>query len=479
MSRPGRWRTTLWNPRGSGAMRTYSTNPLVWSRGYEPAQRDAMPPSLGWMLFIVVWIGSCIGGFALVTTARQPVLGALLAGVPTVIGCLAKPTFALCCICFILPWGGAIAYEGIVSADRVVGGVAAVGILANCLFTGKGIRIKESPLLPLFLIAAWGAVSFSWAIYPVPAVAKALQVLQLSIWGLAIWNGLAYCGGHTWPLRCFVWGVLIVVLQLYLSGSIESMTHSAERVTVGEGVNPGKFAVILGSAFFVSVYLFLNDPSKWLRPVWIAAAIVTPGVMVQTGSRGPMVGLAIATAVSVLSFRMFWKSKTMAIATILMLILFAGGVYWSFHGGFVSKLSVTRLTSSTEGARSVSYRFYLVKTGIGYILAHPLTGAGLENYLLHVGQQNIVHVDIIHLGTELGIPAMLLYIWFLIKQTTGFTKTTSPPQKWLMRTFVIFLAISACGHVLFFKKVFWFFMVGSAAIAYRSRHLERYHVAEQ
>lgn len=448
-------------------MKTLASEPTLRPTVAPFKSRETITASSGWILFVVFWIVSCLGGLALATMAGQPFLGILVAGLPTLIGVVVSPTFALCCIALMLPQGGALTYEGFLSGDRVIGGIAAVGILVHSMISGQGIRLKGSPLLPLFLIAAWGTFSCLWAAYPLPALYKALQLIQLSIWGLAIWNALAYRQGHIWPLRCYLCGTLLVLSHMFLTGSIQSMAHSAERITVGEGVNPGKFAIILGITFFVSVYLIIRDPVKKFRLLWILPALISPAVMIQTGSRGPMLAFAIAVIVSLLSFRAFLQSKAIMFGSVLMILLFIGGVFWSLRGGFASESSVDRLTSSAYRERSFAYRFYLVKNGIGHILARPLTGAGLENYLLRVGQKNIVHVDIVHLGTELGIPAMLLYIWFLFKLIATFRQNESPPEKWLMRTLVILLAISACGHVLFFKKVFWFFTIGSAAICYR------------
>jgi hypothetical protein len=417
-----------------------------------------------WVLFIAVWAGCCLTGLALAVWREQVLVGIFIAGVPSLVGMIAKPTFALCCITLMLTMGGSLVYEGIVTGDKVVGGVAALGILVNFLVTGKGISIRGSPLVPLFLIAAWGVASIGWATYPGPALRAALRRVQLVIWGLAVWIALAHGKDYIWPLRCYAGGMLGVVCQMFFTGSVHRMARAAERMTieVTTAINPADFAVLL----------LLWDPVKWLRPVYLVSAFIFPALMVQTGSRGPLLALGAAMAASVFSFSSFMKSKAMLIGTSLMVVLFAGGTCWSLRSGFVSETSVERLTSSHERGSAAAFRGYLAKTGVQRIMARPLTGTGLGNYLLVGFDRTTVHTEILFLGTELGIPAVLLYTWYVWKLTAAFLKTKSPPERWFLRTMLIFLVLEACVHVMFFKKIFWFFTIGAAAICYRARQAE-------
>ncbi|UCG17508.1 MAG: O-antigen ligase family protein [Phycisphaerales bacterium] len=422
----------------------------------------------------MAWATSCLVGVAAAAWYEQAVLGLMIATPLTLVGVVLSPTFALCCIALMLPLGGSLVYEGTISSDRVVGAVAALGILANHLATGKGIRIGGSPLIPLFLIVVWSLLAVLWAAYPMVAVAGAFTLVQLAIWGLAVWNALAYGRHAIWPLRCYAGGTLVIAGHMFWTGSIYRMARSAERVTVEvtAAINPADFAVLLGVAFFVTVYLILRDPTKWLRPVWALGALIFPAIMIQTGSRGPLLALGAAIFISLFTAASgFRKSKAMLIGVAAMLVLAAGGAYWSMHGGFISEKSMERLTSSGEKERAASFRLYLAKTGVDHVLRNPL-GVGLGNYTLVGVETTVVHMEILFLGTELGIPAMVLYVWFFWKLGAGSLKTKSPAEKWFLQTMVVFLMAAACIHVIFFRKVFWFSTIAAAAIAYRSRQEE-------
>ena len=65
---------------------------------YDPTERTSgiqMDPVVG-ALLLTVWLLTCLAGFGVMFLARQPIIGAAIIGIPTFIGMILKPSFALC-----------------------------------------------------------------------------------------------------------------------------------------------------------------------------------------------------------------------------------------------------------------------------------------------------------------------------------------------------------------------------------------------
>lgn len=431
------------------------------------------PVSSAWIFFVIIWAASCVSGALVAAMVHEPILGMLIAGLPTVFGVAMKPSFAVCCITVMLPLGSVLSYQGNLSGDRVVGGLATLGILVHCLVVRKGIHAKGSPLLPIFLIACLGTLSILWAPYQAPAIVQSITLLQLVFYNLAVWNALVYGEDVIWPLRCYAGSTLMMGCWLLMTNSLVAHTRTDERLTISitETANPADFAVLLGAAFFVSVYLVLRDPAKWLRPLWLASAPLPVALMIMTGSRGPLVGLAAGIGATFLSVRSVRQSKALLVGCVLMMLLVGGGIYGAAESGLITSSTLKRLTKTEKRGAAFEDRVWLATQGLENIVERPFTGVGLGNFRYHV-QTAVAHVDIVHLGTELGIFAMICYVWFLSKQVAGVIKTKSPYERWFLAIMTAFLAVSACGHVIYFRKVYHFFMFAAAAIAYRTRIAE-------
>jgi hypothetical protein len=424
--------------------------------------------------FIPVWLLCCAGGVATAVFGGQLFIGALIAAVPTLLGVVLSPSFALCCIALMLPLGGALTYGGQLTGDRVVGGIATLGILAHQLATGKGIRLRGSPMLPLFLITGWGALSALWSREPLLAVVGAATLVQLCIYGVAVWNALAYDHSPIWCFRCYVIGMTGALGHAYLTGTFEQMARSGQRLTFAattgtDVVNPNVFAGLLGLAFIVSVYLAMRDPSKWLRVIWISGAALFPGVMILSGSRGALLALGVAVGTSAVNFYSFWRSKLMWIALPLAVLVLAGGAYWSTHSGMLSKKTAERLSSSREIEDALDERVDLIKGGLSAMARNPVLGTGLANFLMVTSAKLVAHNDLVNIGAELGMIGLLFYVWYQWRLFRAFLGTRSPPEKWFMQVAALFIFICSCKGAIFMIKFVWFFTIAAAAIAHSSR----------
>ncbi len=80
---------------------------------YEPAERtsDIQLPGALDILLLTIWAVICLIGFAVIFLTKNTVAGIFIIGIPTVVGMVIKPTFALCIMMLVLPTGAGIGVE--------------------------------------------------------------------------------------------------------------------------------------------------------------------------------------------------------------------------------------------------------------------------------------------------------------------------------------------------------------------------------
>src|SRR4030042_2490022 len=100
---------------------------------YEPAARlrratpwrertsDILLPPIVNVLLFMVWGVICLIGAAVMFVGGNTVAGIVIIAVPTFIGMIVKPTFALCIMMFATPSGSRVGYNEKFSLARAIG----------------------------------------------------------------------------------------------------------------------------------------------------------------------------------------------------------------------------------------------------------------------------------------------------------------------------------------------------------------------
>jgi putative inorganic carbon (hco3(-)) transporter len=128
---------------------------------------------------------------------------------------------------------------------------------------------------------------------------------------------------------------------------------------------------------------------------------------IATFSRGGFIGLVCVGAV--LAWRLA-KSNKFLIATglpiaLLLFLLFAPGGYRS------------RIASTTDDS-GIARREEL-KRSLFVAIHHPLFGVGINNYILFSDVNHATHNAYTQVASEMGFPALLIYVLFLITPLKG------------------------------------------------------------
>lgn len=219
-----------------------------------------------------------------------------------------------------------------------------------------------------------------------------------------------------------IWLLVLIVTCILSLGAINDyrLGRLALQGTRIKGIigglfeNPNDLALHLVTMTPIAIALVFCSKGPLRKLFYIACAIVTTAGVVVTFSRGGF--LALASAAGFILWRLARRHRILiasigAVAVVLF-ILFAPGGY----GG--------RLTTSDDSARA---RFDDLKRSIYVAAHHPVFGVGIDNYVLYSNSNHATHNAYTQVAAEIGFPAMLVYILFLItplKQLRGVANET-------------------------------------------------------
>ena len=171
--------------------------------------------------------------------------------------------------------------------------------------------------------------------------------------------------------------------------------------------NPNDLALHLVTMVPIAIGLLLGSRGV-LKKLFFGgcAALISVGV-VTTFSRGGFIGLVCVIAV--LAWRLAKSNKFLIVAglpvVLVAFLLFA-------PGGYTSRMSSTTDDSGMARREELKRSLYVA-------LHHPLFGVGINNYVIYSDVNHATHNAYTQVASELGFPAMVVYIMFLIAPLKG------------------------------------------------------------
>jgi len=198
--------------------------------------------------------------------------------------------------------------------------------------------------------------------------------------------------------------------------------------------NPILLAIYLLLLSFIILSLAIKEKNLWKKTLYLLSLVLFSYVILITGSRAAYLGLATG----VLYFFLFYpsKMKVIKIATIGLLILAAGFVFYANTvNQYPNFLQQNRFFNSITQRISIrgiliDSRFY-AWTGIDYkiLIEKPLLGYGPENFAVGFDKYynplvpNIksegdwwdrAHNILLDIGAQAGIPAIIIYLLLFV-----------------------------------------------------------------
>ncbi|SNB55489.1 O-antigen ligase [Marinobacter sp. es.042] len=211
--------------------------------------------------------------------------------------------------------------------------------------------------------------------------------------------------------------------------------------------NSGEFSLLMAMCAVMSIPLILQMSPKtklyWLLPI---TAIMT---VLGASSRGGQLALVIGLVYLLLAY------KKLGLKSIVYLVVFCS-VVWAIFPQEQKQRFETAGSDTTSTSR-LNYW----SAGIDMAMEHPLLGVGLnafpEHYYIYYrendgsylsNRKEVSHNSLIQIASTLGIPALLLYLWFHFSVFSNFSIMKNKTEKTSDLIFLESLRVSLNGGVL-------------------------------
>lgn len=431
---------------------------------YEPVERTSdieLPPAMNTLL-LATWILVSLIGFAVIFLAKNPVAGTIIIAVPTLIGMVIKPTFALCIMMLVLPTGAGIGYKQTFSLDRAIGIALAVSFLLNILITRPRLRIGNRALWVIGLYTLWVILSSLAAPYFGLEMRRAFTQVQLLALVLIVYWILQTNSESTfrWALRAFVIGTLGTALLAFMSGAAMRTMESAEAryaATLGEAIDPNMLAALTSIAFLTAIYLFARDRNLW-RVVHLAAILFLPIMLLWIGSRGALIAMAFTLLSPLLFIRQVVRRPLLALLLLAAIALASVSAGLLIESGELQAPVLQRLTDVGYAIESIRTRMQPIGRAVEAVTEYP-AGTGYYSWFERAGTRIWPHNDFFLVLGVYGIPAGLLLVTLVIMLILTVRRIPLTPEKLYARAVLTFLLIMGLNIGQVFKKYYWLFFV--------------------
>jgi hypothetical protein len=431
---------------------------------YEPSERtsDIQLPSVVNILLLGGWLVICLVGFAIIFFAKNLVLGITVIGIPTFFGMIIKPTFALCVMMLVLPTGAGVGYETLFSLDRGIGIALAVSFLLNLMVSRPSLHVRNKTLWVLVIYTIWIFFSSLAAPYVGLELRRAFTQFQLLTLVFIVYWILQTNGEKTfrWALRAYVIGTLGMIIIAYISGAaMISLEEESGRyaASLGRTIDANMLAALTSMAFLAAIYLFARDRNIFWRIIYLIAIVFLPLMVLRTGSRGGLIALVFTILSPLLFLRQVARKPALAALTLIIIIFAAGSTLFFVKSRRLEEKVETRLTDVQYAKSSLARRMSLIEKGIEAATKYP-AGTGYLGWLERTGETHIPHNDFFFALGIHGIPAAMLFMFFVIMMMLTVKRIPLGLEKLYARAVLTFLLVMGLDIVQLYQKHFWIFL---------------------
>lgn len=445
-------------------MTVYDAHPDMVSlyQEWSPSERTTdiqFGPGMS-QLLLAGWLVACAIGAAFIVFFKVPLLGIGFIAVPSLIGMILKPSFALSLWMLILPSGTAVSLVERFTLNKMIGLTVAFCFFFNIMISRPTLRVNKAAL--------WAGLGYiGWVLLALLAVQDYDLITQLvSRLQLAVLLLIAYWILRTntrsafhWVLRSYVIGTLgTIALAIVTGTAIQAMDESQGRftATAGGSINANILSALVAMAFLTSVYLFLVDRRLLWRIGYVAGLIFLTVTLFKTGSRGSVVGLGAALVVAFLGKQLMTNIRYL-LAAVLVLSLFAGLGYFLLSRGKIDEAVSSRLTNVQYARDSLDQRMEYNKTALKAGLKYPF-GTGYYGWFNRTNSPKYPHNELMFSMGVYGLPAALLYLLFLYTLFRLIRRIPPSSEKLFAKAIFTFLVLIGLKGYYMTQKFYWIYI---------------------
>jgi hypothetical protein len=427
-----------------------------------PASRSSDVPLAPVMSFLLLtlWGTLCLVGGGVMFLARQPWAGATVIIVPTVIGMVLRPSFALCILMLVLPTGAGVGIGGSLSLDRLVGLAVALSFFLNVMMTRPGLRIRHGAVWCMLLYTVWivlaslAGPSFS------QEMMRAFTQVQLLILMFLVYWILETNGASTfrWALRSFVIGTLGTIGLALATGAALRAAHETGdarfSATLGNAIDANMLAALTCLAFLANVYLLVRDRNRLFRLIYLLGLCVLPIMLLRIGSRGALVALAFTLMSPLLFVRQVLRRPAMAGILLVAILAAALSTGLLVTGGGLDRAVSQRLTDVGYAQESIQVRLEPIEAAVGAVMRRPI-GTGFSGWFAQTGALLFPHNDFFFMLGVYGFPGALLFGLLILAMMGAVRRSPLSLEKLYSRAVLTFLIVMGLNIGQVFKKYYW------------------------
>ena len=421
-----------------------------------------LPPVVNGLL-LTIWLVISLIGLVVIYFGENTVAGAIIIAVPTFIGMVIKPTFALCITMLVLPTGAGITFRDSFSLDRGVGLALAVSFILNVIITRPRLRIGNKALWMMGLYTIWVCLASLGGPYLNYELVRAFTQVQLLALILLVYWILQTNGEGTfrWASRAYVVGTLGTIALTFVTGSaIRSMEEAPEQryaATLGEATDANMLATLIAIAFLAAIYLFARDRRLLWRLLYLAAIVVLPVMLLKIGSRGGLIALFITMLSPLLFIRQV--SRRPALAVLLLFVILLGSVSAALvvrSSGLEAPVA-TRLTNLQQAQEAIDYRMMPIEKALTCVAERPF-GTSYYGWFEQSGLTILPHNDFFLALGVYGLPGAVLFTRFVIQVMLTVKRIPLGLEKLYARAILTYLLVMGLNVGQLFQKHYWVFL---------------------
>jgi hypothetical protein len=433
---------------------------------YEPAERTSdiqLPGALN-ILLLTIWAVICLIGFAVIFLTKNTVAGIFIIGVPTVVGMIIKPTFALCIMMLVLPTGAGIGVQQYFSLDRGVGIALAIAFALNLLITRPGLRVGNKGLWVLIIYTLWVLLTLLAAPYFALELIRAFtQVQLLALVFIVYWIlQTNQAKSFLWALRSYIVGTLGTITLAFITGAaiqvLEDTPEGRYAATLGRAIDANMLAGLTAMAFLAAMYLFARDKNLLWRAVYLVAMMVLPIMLLRIGSRGALIALAFTLLSPFLFVRQVLRRPALALLLLAVVLVASVSAGLMVRERGLEASVAKRLTDIGLAEQAVSYRMMPIRQAIRAVTVRP-TGTSYYGWFEQSGLIILPHSDFFLALGVYGIPGGALFALFVVLMMFTVKRTPLGLEKLYGRAVLTFLLVMGLSVGQLYQKHFWVFLV--------------------
>jgi len=300
---------------------------------------------------------------------------------------------------------------------KTTGVLALLALLGSLGKTKRGLR--DLPPEAWYLVAMVGLLFVSAVFSPVWRGGSFFHTLDFSK-VIVVWVLTFLLASDFARLRRLVFiqsasVALIAAVSMVLG-------HSHERLAGALGgiySNPNDLAFAIALSLPFCFAFLLNALRPLRKAIWFFFLLIMASALLLTASRAGFVTFTVVGTLCLWHFglkgrRFYLIGAVGFFGTILLLV--AGSHLIDRWRALSGEGLDTRMESSAYG--SYQERRYLISKSLEGIVHYPILGIGMHNFGNYSGKWKDVHVALLQIGVEGGIPVLILYILFFAR---GFT----------------------------------------------------------